>query len=317
MLFWVLGYISAQARIGHVVSAAQSEGRPGGGGMLSAETEAYIGSPVADKACGACLAAAGKFIEDEKLAALRERTKDMSYLPAGSYQVGSPEGSGEPDEHPKRQIRLDAFYMEKHEVTIADYMKFAAVAGENYPEWAKPAGKFNIDTGNEPYYGRLSALLKNCSNCPVIGVTQKDAEAYCASKKRRLPTEAEWEAAARGGAASAFSFGEDMGQAGDYAWIETNSGGEPHPVGMKKPNKYGLYDMHGNVWEMVADYYDAQAYSNGGGGDPQGPAGRENVIRGGSWAFEAAAMRSANRASTYKANDDIGFRCAVSAISVQ
>ena len=310
-------YILIPALIGAVFfllasGGADVETAPPEGG-LSADVAAYIGSRGADEACGVCLAAAGNFLESKRLAALREKTKDMAAIGAGEYQSGSPDGAGDPDEHPMRQVRLDAFYIDKKEVTTEDYLKFARETGANYPEWAKPGGKFNVDTGAEPHYKRLAALLKTCADCPITGVTVRDAEAYCGEKGRRLPTEAEWEAAARGGAASAFSFGENSARAGDYAWYDVNSGERPNPVGRKNPNKYGLYDMHGNVWEWVSDRYDRGYYAVSPRLDPGGPAaGTENVIRGGSWAFDTDSMRSANRASTYKANDDIGFRCAVS-----
>jgi len=226
------------------------------GGRLGADAAAYIGSPDADKACGVCLTAADKFLAEKRLAALREKTKDMAAIPAGEYQTGSPDGLGDSDEHPRHQVRLDVFYIEKHEVTTAAYLKFAGETGGNYPEW---------------------------------------------------------EAAARGGTASAFSFGDNSARAGDYAWYNANAGEKPNPVGEKKPNNYGLYDMHGNVWEWVSDRYDKAYYAKGANAAPEGPAGgTENVIRGGSWDFDAESLRSANRASTYKANDDIGFRCAVS-----
>ena len=282
-------------------------------GRLSGDVIGYIGSTEADKTCGMCLASADSFLEGKKLAVIREKTKDMILLPAGEYQTGSPDSLGDPDEHPRRQIFLDAFYLEKYEVTTADYLKFAKDTGDNYPEWAKPNGKFNIDTGSEPYYKHLSTILKTCGTCPVVGVTPKNADAYCQSKNRRLPTEAEWEAAARGGADSAFSFGDNPAMAGDYAWYETNSGERPQPVGGKRPNQYGLYDLHGNVWEWTSDLYAPDYYNKSPKHDPKGPTtGKDHVIRGGSWAFDADSLRSANRANTYKANDDIGFRCAVS-----
>ena len=273
----------------------------------------YIISPQADKSCGVCLTAATDFLDNKKMAGLREKVKDMALLRGGEYLTGSPEGLGEPDEHPQRLTYLNAFYIEKHEVTIAEYMKFATDTGDNYPEWARPAGNFNIDTGRDPYYKGLAAILKTCETCPIVGVSAINAEAYCRSINRRLPTEAEWEAAARGGADTAFSFGDSPAMAGDYAWDETNSGERPRPVGGKRPNKYGLYDMHGNVWEWVSDFYSKDYYDKSPKRNPKGPAiGRDHVIRGGSWAFDTDSLRSANRASTAKTNDDIGFRCAVS-----
>lgn len=305
LFFWTSGRNRA-------VSASGGAAIKTVGGRLSAGVISYIGSPEAGKTCGACLASADAFLAEKRQADLREKTKDMAYIPAGEYLTGSSEGEGEPDEHPRRKVRLGAFFIEKYEVTIADYMKFAADTGDNYPEWSKPGGKFNIDTGGESYYKRLSVVLKTCGTCPVIGVTDKNAAAYCKSKNRRLPTEAEWEAAARGGSDAEFSFGDSPARIGDYAWYDGNSDQKPHPVGSRKSNKYGLYDMHGNVWEWVSDMYDKEYYGKSPKMDPVQTIGRESVIRGGSWSFDADSLRSANRASTYKANDDIGFRCAVS-----
>ncbi|OGS51097.1 MAG: hypothetical protein A3J79_12755, partial [Elusimicrobia bacterium RIFOXYB2_FULL_62_6] len=229
-------------------------------GKLTDGIIAYINSPEADTACGPCLASANNFLKEKKEAELREKTKDMARLPAGEYFMGSPEGAGDPDEHPRHAVYLDAFYIDKYETTIGDYMRFVKDTSGNYPEWAKPNGKFNIDSGKEDYYKRLYSLLKTCETCPIAGVTAQNAQAYCASKNRRLPTEAEWEAAARAGSETEFSFGGNSVPAGDYAWHDGNSGAKPHPVGEKKPNPLGLYDIHGNVWEWTSDYYEKWYY---------------------------------------------------------
>jgi len=282
-------------------------------GGLSPEKADYIASSRADKSCQSCLAAADAFLTEKKTAALHEKTKGMSYITPGEYHMGSPDGLGDPDEHPERSVTIDAFYIDQHEITIAEYMKFVADSGGNHPEWGKPEGKFNIDTGGEKYYKHLSSQLKTCADCPIVGVTFRNAEDYCRAKNKRLPTEAEWETAARSGSNSAFSFGDDPSEAGDYAWYEKNSGENLHQVGQKKPNSLGIYDMHGNVWEWVSDLYDKEYYAYAQKRNPQGAeTGREHVIRGGSWAFDATYLRSANRASSERANDDIGFRCAVS-----
>jgi len=145
----------------------------------------------------------------------------------------------------------------------------------------------------------------------VFGVFWEDADAYCAWKKKRLPTEAEWEVAAGAGTDTKFSFGDSDAAAGDYAWYDANSGETPHPGGTRKKNADGLYDMHGNVWEWVSDLYDKGYYAVSPKNNPTGPdAGREHAIRGGSWAASSEEMAVTNRGSYGKANDDIGFRCA-------
>ena len=265
----------------------------------------YITSP-SDKSCVACMASA-------ILTTRRDLLKDMARVPVGDYQIGSPEGLGDPDEHPLHQVHLDAFYIDKNETTISDYLKFSNAAGDNYPEWADPKGSMNVATGQDPYYRHLSSVFTSCGTCPVVGVTFRGAQAYCRSRNKRLPTEAEWETAARGGESPAFSFGDLEDLAGDYSWNETNSDGRPQPVGSKKANKYGLFDMHGNAFEWISDFYEPDYYKTSPKNNPKGPpTGKEHVVRGGSFAFDADSMRSGNRASTIKANDDIGFRCAVS-----
>ncbi len=240
------------------------------------------------------------------------KVKDMALVPGGARRLGSPVGTGDPDEKPAAQITLSPFYMDKTEVTIGNYAAFTLVTGANFPEWQKPEGKFNLETGRDKYYEHLEGVIKTCPSCPVVGVAWEDAAAYCRWKKKRLPTEAEWEAAARAGSSELYSFGKSSANAEAFAWLETNSGGTPHPVGVKKPNKYGLSDLHGNVWEWVSDRYDRTYYSQRPSKDPQGPAtGEEYVIRGGSWNSDADSARCGNRASTADPNDDIGFRCVI------
>jgi formylglycine-generating enzyme required for sulfatase activity len=131
-------------------------------------------------------------------------------------------------------------------------------------------------------------------------------------KAIRLPTEAEWEHAARAGSRTRYSFGDDEKQLSDYGWYGANSGRSLQPVGLKKPNAWGLYDMHGNVWEMCNDFYGG-SFVDAADTDPQGPsAGAYRVLRGGSWSFPARGNRSAVR--TMRSPNDlaesgiVGFR---------
>ncbi len=285
------------------------------GGTRAADSELlnYIRSNSADPSCGVCLNSAHKQTAKAEPAIQPEKYPGMALVPGGAYRLGSPAGTGDPDELPAADIKLAAFYMDKTEVTIGEYLKFSSATGDNYPEWKKPGDKFNVDTGKDKYYEHLEGLILTCPGCPVFGVNWEDADAYCRWKNKRLPTEAEWEAAARAGSADKYSFGNSAARAEDYAWLETNSDKTPHPVGTRKPNKYSLSDMHGNVWEWVSDFYDKAYYAQRPAMGPEGPEkGKEHVIRGGSWNFDADSARSGNRASTDSPNDDIGFRCAQS-----
>ena len=158
-------------------------------------------------------------------------------------------------------------------------------------------------------------------NRPVETVSWYDATEYCAKLTQRerlagrigtnsvyrLPTEAEWEYACRGWTSTRFSYGDDPGYTNltNYAWYYDNSGGEPHPVGQKLPNPWGLYDMHGNVWELCQDWFGE--YLGGLAVDPLGPAfsGLGRVVRGGDWGDWndrtgfAWLCRSANRGSNH------------------
>ena len=137
---------------------------------------------------------------------------------------------------------------------------------------------------------------------PVERVSWKAAVSFCtklsafpeeqaAGRTYRLPTEAEWEYACRAGSTTDFCFGDAEWGLDDYAWYEDNSDHRTHPVGQKRPNAWGLYDMHGNVWEWCADWHDEAYYEASPVDDPQGPAtGVDRVGRGGSWSESAAVM---------------------------
>jgi len=159
-------------------------------------------------------------------------------------------------------------------------------------------------------------------NQPVEQVSWEDVQEFLRKlnerekgKPYRLPTEAEWEYAARAGATTAYCFGDDTERLREYAWYDKNSGGTTHPVGQLKPNAWGLYDMHGNVWEWVQDWFAASYYSQqpNPDRDPQGPgSGEYRVLRGGSWLYEAGHVRVAARHWREPGNRlvVIGFRCA-------
>ena len=169
----------------------------------------------------------------------------------------------------------------------------------------------------------------NEADRPVEQVSWEDAREFCrklsalpaekeAGREYRLPTEAEWEYACRAGATTRYCFGDDEAGLGEYGWFEGNAGGETHPAGGKKPNAWGLFDMHGNVWEWCSDWYGA--YSKGVVSDPQGPSGGSGrVFRGGGWGNTAWGCRSALRCGSdpsYR-NGFLGFRLALSPSGAQ
>ncbi len=205
-------------------------------------------------------------------------------IPAGDFHMGSAEGDD--DERPVHSVRISQpFDLGIHPVTQAQW---ETVMGNNPSHF----------TGD--------------ANRPVESVSWEEVQAFIAKLRDRdpgvtyrLPTEAEWEYAARAGSTTAYCFGNDPEQLSEYAWYGANSGGTTHPVGQRKPNDWGLYDIHGNVWEWVQDWYNdypAEAAADSTAAptaDPTGPSsGSSRVYRGGSWHSSAGGCRSANRTAT-------------------
>ena len=178
--------------------------------------------------------------------------------------------------------------MSKYEVTQAQYK---AVMGTNPSHFKGDNNPVEQVSWNDvvAYCNKLTEQEKAAGRLPV-------------GYEYRLPTEAEWEYACRAGTTTAFSFGNDESQLGEYAWYRDNSGLTTHPVRQKKPNGWGLYDMHGNVGEWCQDFFFAK-YPGGSVSDPQGPAtgsgdhptGYDRVVRGGAWSYYAGGCRSADR----------------------
>ncbi len=239
-------------------------------------------------------------------------TFEMIPIPAGKFTMGSPdsEAGRQPDEGPQHEVTIPAFYMGKIEVTWNEYDQFAFSLdlqrkrrlGLQQPKDAGDA----VTRPTPPYADESWGWGKEAQ--PVVGITQHAAAKYCewlsarTGKKYRLPTEAEWEYAARAGSKTAYSFGDDPAQLGDYAWYRANSEEHPHIGAQKKPNAWGLYDMEGNVAEWTRDLYDKDFYgkspANAPFNDP-GEALYPIVVRGGSWDDDAPKLRSAaRRAST-------------------
>jgi formylglycine-generating enzyme required for sulfatase activity len=237
----------------------------------------------------------------------------MARIPAGSFAMGS--RSGREEEKPVHKVWVDAFLIDRHEVTQADYEKLGKI--EAFPNPSHFQGPdLPVEQVTWPqaarYCNARSRLekLQPCYN-EDSGACDFEASGY------RLPTEAEWEYACRAGTDSDYSFGSEVRQLGDFAWFAGNSAKKTHPVGRKKPNAWGLFDMHGNVAEWCQDVYDPAYYKTSPEKNPRGSdSGNEYVLRGGSWKSAADAARSAYRigenpgfSDACLARDAIGFRC--------
>jgi formylglycine-generating enzyme required for sulfatase activity len=219
----------------------------------------------------------------------------MVLVPAGTFTMG---GEGwDADEKPPHLVSLNAFYIDTYEVTTARYGAFMRETGRDQPSKWKDV---NPATDAER---------------PVVGVTWHDADAYCRHYGKRLPTEAEWEKAARGTDGRRFPWGHEEPTRRHANFGATWNGYETLlPVGSLEAGKssYGAYDMAGNAWEWVADWYDMKYYVHSPDRNPTGPArGGSKVARGGSWYNMLYDLRSTNRNFLAPSSTlfDLGFRC--------
>ena len=215
-------------------------------------------------------------------------------IPAGEFMMGSPADDPDKssDETPQHRVQITKpFYLGIHEVTQEEYQQ---VMGENPSRFNGPS-------------------------LPVEQVSWENATEFCRKLSEmdgrndyRLPTEAEWEYACRAGTTTRYSCGDELDSA--CAWFVDNSGRKTHPVGEKRPNAWGLYDMHGNVWEWCSDWYESDYYGSSPSADPTGPStGSYRVYRGGGWNYRAWGCRSARRFRLRPGRRDsyLGFRVAL------
>jgi formylglycine-generating enzyme required for sulfatase activity len=199
-------------------------------------------------------------------------------IPGGEFTMGADDGDG--DERPAHKVRVKDFSLARTEVTQAQWR---AVTGETHPS------------------------AKECDACPVTGVSWDEAQVFLEKaggllgESLRLPTEAEWEYAAGGGAKHQKWAGTDSDlQVRDFAWLGANSKRATHPACEKQPNLFGLCDMSGNVWEWCADFYDRGYYEASPAADPTGPeAGENRVLRGGCWSSHAGIARVTQRYNSW------------------
>jgi len=229
-------------------------------------------------------------------------------IPKGTFMMGSPETEkGRQENETQHEVTISKdYYLGVYEVTQAQY---ETVMGKN------PSHFQGAIVGNEN------------ADLPVENVSWDDAVEFCkklsdlpeekkAGRVYRLPTEAEWEYACRAGSKTAYSFDDEEGLLPEYGWFKRNSSDRTHTVGLLEPNAWGLYDMHGNVWEWCSDWY--VEYPQGAVSDPTGPKeGSDRVIRGGGWNSGAADCRSAYRGGSTPGDRfySLGFRLALSSQS--
>jgi iron(II)-dependent oxidoreductase len=218
----------------------------------------------------------------------------MVLIPAGEFIMGK-NSAGTTDWQPEHKVMVDAFYIDKCEVTNQQYYEFCKVTGNSLPEfWGSSQFKCSLDFPDHP----------------VVGVSFSDAMKYALWAGKRLPTEAEWEYAARGGLPNSnYPWGNQI----DSTLV--NYGKKYNTtlkVGSFKPNGYGLYDMGGNVWEWTMDNYGSDYYANSPSQNPVGPnSGRFKVIRGGSWHSGGMCIQTYYRNGLPASWVDfaVGFRC--------
>lgn len=239
----------------------------------------------------------------------------MVFIEGGSFIMGSPkiQKGHFGDEGPQHEVNVSPFWMSKVEITWDLYSLFVSREWDQYQVDKSVDSEVSIDvdavSGATTPYVEMSFGM-GIDNYPAICMTQLAAIKFCewlsamTGHFYRLPTEAEWEYAARAGSSSAYSFGDDINVLGEYAWFEGNSNEKYQKVGTKKPNAWGLYDMHGNVAEWTLDQYVPSAYSKRKKGieNPQevGDKVYPKVVRGGSWMDAPSRLRSAARRPSSK-----------------
>ncbi len=239
----------------------------------------------------------------------------LRFIPPGEFTMGSPEGEGERRfwEGPEHRVRITRpFYLGAFAVTQEE---FAEVQGANpsyFRDYRRPQGPVTWDTAT------IVEAVRDWEGerRPVESVSWEEAAAWCRrlsareGQTYRLPTEGEWEYACRAGSEGGWCC-EGAARVGEYAWFGDNAGGTTHAVGEKCPNAWGLYDVHGNVWEWCADWFSSRYYVQSPSLDPAGPrSGRARVLRGGGWSSDAANCRSAARDyyAPHVRDRSLGFR---------
>ena len=227
----------------------------------------------------------------------------MAQIPAGCFDMGDAFNEGNSDERPVHNVCISAFEMDRQEMTNAEYAQCVSAGACTVPQETSSATRAS-------YYGNTAY-----DNYPVVWVDWNQAKAYCTWAGKRLPTEAEWEYSARGGlAGKRYPWGDEISGSNANYWYSGDPwDNDTSPARHYAANGYGLYDMAGNAWEFVNDWYQANYYFASPQQDPPGPTnGTTVVMRGGSWRLNSAGLRASFRPFTYptEAYAYAGFRCA-------
>lgn len=299
---------SSQVRVLTVLSLASVAGWIVGASARTESADAPVEAPAVSNPAAEAKTAADMKRYTEVLVGT-DVSFDMVPIPGGEFVMGSPEsepGRNE-DESPQHKVKIAPFWMGKCEVTWDEYDIFSYSLDAKRRELTKvsatPRDKIAdaVTRPTKPYTDMTFGLGHDGQ--PAICMTGLAAKTYCewlsakTGRFYRLPTEAEWEYACRAGTTTAYSFGDDPAKLDEFGWYVENSEGKPHKVAKKKPNAWGLYDMHGNVCEWCLDQYFADAYKKSAAGNPVFLVAKEypQVVRGGSWEADAASCRSAAR----------------------
>jgi len=211
------------------------------------------------------------------------------------------DGAGRPDEVP-HPVSVDSFYIDKFQVTQELYEKMMGINPSKRKAKTNPVERT-----------QWTDAVRSCNRCSELdGLTPcydlNTWECNFEANGYRLPTEAEWEYACRAGGQTQYCFGDSAPDLARYAWFKANSQGAPHPVGQKQPNAWGLFDMHGNVWQWCNDFYGESSYSESPKENPRGPTtGKMRVLRGGAWDSDAEKCRAAYRFKEFPVYSDACF----------
>jgi len=239
---------------------------------------------------------------------------EMVAIAGGWFQMGS--DNGDPDEIPVHKVWIDSFLMDRYELTQEQYVKLVGTNPSTFKGSSRPVD--TVTWAHAVLYCNLRSRAEGLQPC----YDEETWRCNFNANGYRLPTEAEWEYACRAGTQTEYYFGRDLRSVNKYAWYTKNSFKMTHPVGQKRPNRWGLQDMCGNVAEWCNDVYETNYYKTSPSKNPRGPeAGDIKVLRGGGWQDSPDCLRSSWRAGENCSfvdaciMDSMGFRCVKSVIT--